>query len=347
MENTIQYASHIITTVLAVGILINIWWFYNKQKAKLNIEEKKDYGIVLLSIAMLIWALISALRLVTQHATDEVQKQIEFVIKFLSVVNNGLFLAALTYFEHGIEWVNMPERRKRAFLFIGIFSLFMYISIALLFAFDVPIEKGSRILFADLLEFIYSFFVAAILLLVLALSFYHRKLYLISLIVVLSNTLLIAEQLLITLFDKSDDFKMLRAILFQSSYSLMLATFISLGFSWIVEKFTVLPYINEYLPLLRIREIIENNKGKPEQIKTILRDKTTNNELDDSLALLEEWFLMYNEMDNANQARLIRGRWNKLKSDKQKGLLTDEQERIETNKIRSSVNEVIELIICT
>ena len=53
MENSIQYASHIITTILAVGILMNIWWFYNQQKAKLNIQEKKDYGIVLLSIAML------------------------------------------------------------------------------------------------------------------------------------------------------------------------------------------------------------------------------------------------------------------------------------------------------
>ena len=74
------------------------------------------------------------------------------------------------------------------------------------------------------------------------------------------------------------------------------------------------------------------------------RENVFNDYFEETLTLLEEWFTIHEYMDDVQRTRLVRKRWHMLKLIEQKGVISKEQVRTETTKIRLAISELIELI---
>lgn len=69
-----------------------------------------------------------------------------------------------------------------------------------------------------------------------------------------------------------------------------------------------------------------------------------NDDFEETLILLDEWFTIIENMDYVHQTRQVSKRWAMLKLMQQKGVFSNEQVRIETAKIRLAISELIQLI---
>ncbi len=78
--------------------------------------------------------------------------------------------------------------------------------------------------------------------------------------------------------------------------------------------------------------------------KPILNNEMVNIEFDETLDLLEEWFLMHKKMDFAHRTKEVKKEWNALKLAIQKGSCFNEEERAETHRIRLCISELIKLV---
>lgn len=73
-------------------------------------------------------------------------------------------------------------------------------------------------------------------------------------------------------------------------------------------------------------------------------NESSNDDFEETLMLLEEWFTIHENIDYAHRARLVKERWAMLKLMQQKGIFSKEQGRTETAKIRLAISELIQLI---
>ena len=74
------------------------------------------------------------------------------------------------------------------------------------------------------------------------------------------------------------------------------------------------------------------------------KEKQVNDDFEETLTLLEEWFNIHVKTDYVYRTRLVSKRWAMLKLMQQKGVFSKEQVRIETTKIRLAISELIQLI---
>ena len=78
--------------------------------------------------------------------------------------------------------------------------------------------------------------------------------------------------------------------------------------------------------------------------ESVYYNEWVNDEFEETLTLLEEWFTIHENMDYAHRARLVKERWAMLKLMQQKGVFSNEQVRAETAKIRLAISDLIGLI---
>ncbi len=83
---------------------------------------------------------------------------------------------------------------------------------------------------------------------------------------------------------------------------------------------------------------------QPNRKSVYYYNESINDDFEETLMLLEEWFTIHEYMDYAHRTRLVSKRWAMLKLMQQKGVFSKEQVRAETGKIRLAISELIGLI---
>ncbi len=73
-------------------------------------------------------------------------------------------------------------------------------------------------------------------------------------------------------------------------------------------------------------------------------NESINDDFEETLTLLEEWFTIHENMDYVHRTRQVGKRWDMLKLMQQKGVFSNEQVRTETTKIRLAISKLIQLI---
>ena len=88
-------------------------------------------------------------------------------------------------------------------------------------------------------------------------------------------------------------------------------------------------------------KLIKNSQPNKE---SVYYNESTNDDFEETLTLLEEWFTIHEYIDDVQRTRLVRKRWHMLKLMQQKGVFSNEQVHTETAKIRLAISELIQLI---
>ena len=83
---------------------------------------------------------------------------------------------------------------------------------------------------------------------------------------------------------------------------------------------------------------------QPNKQTVYYNEQQVNDDFEETLTLLEEWFTIYENMNYVHRTRRVSKRWAMLKLMQQKGMFSKEQVRIETAKIRLAISELIQLI---
>ena len=93
--NLIRLA-HLFSCLLG-GLLILITWYSGRNKTD---EEKRNWGLIYISFALLFWAAIDSYRLLESAP----QGSVNIIVKTFSAYNNACFLASLPFFQYGFKW---------------------------------------------------------------------------------------------------------------------------------------------------------------------------------------------------------------------------------------------------
>ena len=88
-------------------------------------------------------------------------------------------------------------------------------------------------------------------------------------------------------------------------------------------------------------KLIKNSQPNKE---SVYYNESTNDDFEETLTLLEEWFTIHENMDYIHRTRLVRERWSMLKLMQQKDVFSKEQARTETAKIRLAISDLLGLI---
>ena len=83
---------------------------------------------------------------------------------------------------------------------------------------------------------------------------------------------------------------------------------------------------------------------QPNKESVYYYNEQVNDDFEETLTLLEEWFTIHENMDYVHRTRLVSKQWAMLKLMQQKGVFSKEQVRTETAKIRLAISDLIQLI---
>ncbi len=83
---------------------------------------------------------------------------------------------------------------------------------------------------------------------------------------------------------------------------------------------------------------------QPNRKSVYYYNESLNDDFEETLMLLKEWFMIHENMDYVHRTRQVSRRWAMLKLMEQKGVFSNEQVRTETTKIRLAISELIGLI---
>ena len=83
---------------------------------------------------------------------------------------------------------------------------------------------------------------------------------------------------------------------------------------------------------------------QPNRESVYYNNESINDDFEETLTLLEEWFTIHENMDYIHRTRLVSKQWAMLKLMQQKGVFSKEQVRTETAKIRLAISDLIQLI---
>ncbi len=347
----VKYLTHIIISILSIFILLNIWGSYYDQKIRRINNENRDYGVILFVAALFIWGLIAVINLSTINV--KVKESTEYAIKnllnnFLSLINNALFLSAITYFDHGVEWANKSIRRRNIFIFISIFTFLLFMVIVIL----TYLNKFDA---CQIIDLIYTSLVFIVLMGVLYNSFSKRKLHGVAFVSLFVMVLAIIGQVFTAL--KIEDITALKIenakeignTIFLASFAMMSSIFINLTYSWILEKATSLPYSDEILLEIvgknQILELINQyENGKVEELKNNLKIEITKNNIEKVLQTLLIIFEKKGEKEDLNTVILLHSRLNEIEMRSAKGVVGLEEVQLEISKIKDATLKLIDKI---
>ena len=329
VEKSIVRLTHFFITLIAILILLNIWWvYYNARIQKFDLKTR-DYGVIALAIALGIWSLISFIVYLNPNISNE-------TTTFLSIVNNGVFLIAVTYFDHGIKWLSSKSKKRGLIISIALLTLIIYFSSLLMHDISLEIELG------------YSISMLIILMGALFYSFYARSLYMIAFISLLVICVVIVGQI-IAIFELGDqgNYYFLDEVTFLSSYSLLSTLIISLAFSWIIEKSTLIPYSEKIYAEIKDKEFIEGLKNiypqSTDKLKEELRKSIVDrNNTEKILTVLISIFKEKGKIDKINASIIQSSKFHTWKLNKNTNTVSEEESELQISKIQKSTLELIE-----
>lgn len=225
----------IVICCFAFLALLSIWRHITKNLA----PKQRDYGLVWLSLAILVWALSGTLEVFYGTTlTDDSQfalTRYEGLKSMLSIFNSAFILLALPRFKHVPASIR-PVVQSDSWRWL-VFSTFGFSAVlTLLMLMGVLIPK--RITLISSVDLIYAIFTLFFLGLTLWASFAKRGLKILAYLAVISIAFTLAAQIL-----KLGDSDFLKILLNCSFKTILIVLFFALALSWVEElgKTTLLP----------------------------------------------------------------------------------------------------------
>lgn len=246
-------------------------------------------------------------------------------------------MISITYFDHGINWFKEPRKKRIAILGIAFLTIIIY-SISLWFPPKI----------AELIELGYSLIMLITLMGGLFISFFLRKLYFISFISLLVISVVMIGQILSILNSGNEgEYFYMDEIAFLASYSLLSTLIISLAFSWIIEKATLIPYTREILDEIEetafVNQLLGLHQEDPEALKTSIRNALINkNKIDEVLTFLIKFSSTDKYSDMLKTAIIRKSEFLSLKLNLQNGIITNEDFNKQTSQIQHVILDLID-----
>lgn len=310
--------THVLSTVLVVGLFINVWIRY----AKIEHEEsaaktKNSYSIFFFILAMVLW----------EYNLFDLDYKYEI---FTTIIVDSLLLVAATYFNDGTLVYNSNGRHK--YLSVKIIPSITIIFIAIC---NVLVNMYRDNYFIGyFIPLVYTFVTFIILSIRLVIYFNNKRLLEIGIAACLLFLCLYVS-IVASIFYSSNEalFAWAKICYLVSTFGLYLV-FSNLAFTFYQEvvnkKYTKIFVSDtsgtqiEHMPLDKGRDFFYKliNEDKIEEVvKILLEEKDSSNDI--------------------NAVLLLGNRITNLNMEKVRGIVTDEQFRSERNKI---VNGLIEIV---
>lgn len=226
----------IVICCFAFLALLSIWQHITKNLA----PKQRDYGLVWLSLAILVWALSGILEVF--YGTNYTNSQFDLtryegLKSMLSIFNSAFILLALPRFKH-VPATIRPVVQSDSWRWL-VFSTFGFSAVlTLLMLMGVLIPK--RITLISSVDLIYAIFTLFFLGLTLWASFAKRGLKVLAYLAVISIAFTLAAQVL-----KLGNSDFLKILLNCSFKTILIVLFFALALSWVEElgKTTLLPAV--------------------------------------------------------------------------------------------------------
>ncbi len=213
---------------MSIFLLAMVWrYYYSNRKRK---EAQTDYGLVFLISGIGMWVMLSIFKLLA--APNPVEPM---VLHTLSMINNGLLLSSIPFFEHSKFLGSNLSIRKNWTAISGVSAL----------AVLVVIYFVKESITADILDWGFSTIIFTILGGILFRSFFERYLPSIGYLSLVVMGMTIFSQFIIS-FSKtpsappypeiSGDLQELGYLLGGISFAMMLVIWVALAFTWILDE---------------------------------------------------------------------------------------------------------------
>lgn len=318
-----------IISVISIFFILNIFWFYRVKKRDGKLNGEKDFGLIWLAIGFFFWTLTG---IVSKAYPGQ-----EYLISFLSLANNGVFICSFTFFDHGIDSLNKKFEKRKFFLTTAILTLLL-IGINLFL-----IGTGAQNLkdVANIFELIYSGIMLAMFAGILFNSFFIRKLYGIAFASLLVLFLVLFIQILGLLPNQITVDPSFANAIYIASHSLLLTIVISLSFSWVIEKIE-----ENYDTDLNIKgkRIVNKFIDELGRLRDFLKDKIADNQIELVLLALKEYYKEKFDKDNLNTIILKMSDFYRVENQLRNGITSQNEASIELNVIKSTLLGLIDKI---
>lgn len=113
MKIDIVSFTHLLISVLAIIILLDIWFYYWRREARSGDKENMDWALIFFSSALGLWALQDLFILIIRNSSSPSSPLERFIGTTASTLNNGAFLLSFCYFQHAPDAFKGPGNRTR------------------------------------------------------------------------------------------------------------------------------------------------------------------------------------------------------------------------------------------
>jgi len=269
---------HAISNLIITLILFFIWQFYFKKIFDKK-KESPDFGLLLISAALLMWGGLSVL----------VFFEITVFTSVFSSINNLFFLWSLPFFDHGFQWMHNKKNKTIWMVSTG------FVTIGLLIL--LPILDNTNKLASNGINFGFSALTLSMLGVSLYRTFHKRDFFPISIISAIVIIAALVGQSTMFFYKVDSYLGIYDEVFFLVSYIIISALFVVLGFSWLNEELSSIIPINlstyddksKKIDIEGVKK--ELSEGKPskaiQEILAFLNTRTSDTDLlKDELILL-------------------------------------------------------------
>ncbi|MBX2926824.1 MAG: hypothetical protein KF852_03215 [Saprospiraceae bacterium] len=216
---------HAVSNLIITLILFFIWQFYFKKIFDKK-KESPDFGLLLISAALLMWGGLSVL----------VFFEITVFNSVFSSINNLFFLWSLPFFDHGFHWMHNKKNKTIWMVSTG------FVTIGLLVL--LPILDNTNKLASDGINFGFSSLTLSMLGVSLYRTFNKRDFFPISIISAIVIIAALVGQSTMFFYKVDSYLGIYDEAFFLVSYIIISALFVVLGFSWLNEELSSIIPIN-------------------------------------------------------------------------------------------------------
>lgn len=216
--------------LMSIFLLWTVWWHYYFRHRRPK-DAPTDYGLVYLMGGILVWALLAILKL------DALPGKLEpFQLHFLSMLNNGLLLSSLPFFEYS----KLSQSKRQLKRYWTAISMGGAMSVLVLICF----VKDEKV--ANILDWGFSSIIFLILGDILARTFHRRRLSPIGKLALLVMYMTIFSQFIVSFADTTTDtlryplfippaLQNIGYVLGGISFAMLLVLLVALAFTWILD----------------------------------------------------------------------------------------------------------------
>lgn len=326
--------------LMSIFLILIVWRYYYFLRRNPK-DGPTDYGLVYLTSGILVWSILAMLKL------DSIPNGLnQFKLHFLSMLNNGLLLSSLPFFEYS-RFTKSNLLLKKYWTVISLASAGIVLII---------ICTLNSAIVNDILDWGFSTVIFIILGGILFRSFYERGLSPVGYIAQAVMYMTIFSQFLIIFFPNGTEFSTAKIDINKIghltggiSFAMMLVLLVALAFSWILDENHVLD--KWQLDQLAAEFWRKEDRKLEDKLKDLKKEAEIglNNEL---FKKLTSFFritpIVDKQVEEINKIeltiRVLSGSYSALIQEYQNGKISDAYYQSELNKIQKKVVESLEYL---